>query len=291
LVKLYLDRKLSREEFHRKIFDGDLLLYRNSPGTIALCEYAKTLMHEAFGTKDPEMAQFDMDVEDFVPIVGALKSKFTNDEHTKKLIKNILIEYGCDINKTYFDVPRLRVVSHGGYLSAGVGYAYKAHRDTWYAAPHSQINWWMSVSPLEAPQVMTFYPKYWDQPCKNASAKFDYGEWCDVGRKVTMSQIKKDTRNHPIPLEELYDRDGLKIITDAAEPIVFSAAHLHATSPNDSGRTRFSIDWRTIDEEDIISNNAAKNIDDESRGTTISDFIRASDFTPISKELMDKCSD
>jgi hypothetical protein len=99
------------------------------------------MIEEAFAPNDPEHAQDGMPVEQFASIVGSLKSRFTNALGTKSLIRDLVEEYGCDPDATYFDVPRLRVVSHSGYLSAGVGYAYKAHRDMWYASPESQVNW------------------------------------------------------------------------------------------------------------------------------------------------------
>jgi len=286
LNDIYLKRKFTDFERREKIFDGNILFNDSTPNTIALCEYAKKLMNEAFNGQDPQKAQFNMKVEDFVSIVGPLKSKFTNDEHTKVLLRNVFSEYGCDLDKTYFDVPRLRVVTHGGYLEAGVGYAYKAHRDTWYGSPHSQVNWWMPVFDLELTQPMTLYTKFWDQPCKNSSAEFDYEEWCNVGRKMAMTQIKKDTRKHPIPLEELDSNDGIRVVTNSAEPVIFSSAHLHATTPNNSGVTRFSIDWRTFHYDDIISKRGAHNVDSKSSGSTLGECFLASDFSPIPKELI-----
>src|SRR5690606_24166935 len=128
---------------------------------------------EALGP-DPEKAQFSLDIDSFIRIVGPLKSRFTNDLTTKKLVKNILEDFGCDLDNTYFDVPRLRVVPHGDYLSSGVSYAYKAHRDTWYSSPACQVNWWMPVFDVTSSRAMSFFPEYWSRPLKNSSGGFDY---------------------------------------------------------------------------------------------------------------------
>ncbi len=93
-----------------------------------------------------------------------LKSKFTNDLATKKLVQEILADFGLDLDKTYFDVPRLRVVTSDKFLTSGVGYAYKAHRDTWYGSPASQINWWLPVFDLDVEQTLALYPSYWHNP-------------------------------------------------------------------------------------------------------------------------------
>jgi len=287
MVNIYLEQRVTDEKDARKrLYDGSIIVLSSTPSTIALCEYARKIIQNTFNCDDPQKAQFNMKVEDFVSITGPLKSKFTNDYHTKVLVKNILNEFGYDLNKTYFDVPRLRIATHGGYLSSGIGYAYKPHRDTWYSASHSQINWWMSIYQLEPDQSLVFYPTFWNRPVKNSSAEFDYDEWCKFGRKQAMSQIKADTRKHPLPLQELDEKDEIRIVSTAAQPILFSADHLHASSYNNSGLTRFSIDFRTVHHEDLISKRGSQNIDSSAKGTTLGDYILASDFSPISKELI-----
>jgi len=62
-----------------------------------------------------------------------------------------ITEFGCDLcdlDDTYLDMPRLRVVSSHGYLTTGMGYAHPPHRDTWYSAPMAQINWWLPTYDL-----------------------------------------------------------------------------------------------------------------------------------------------
>jgi hypothetical protein len=144
-----------------------------------------------------------MKVEDYVVIVAPLKTRFTNHERTKVLVKNLLTAFGCDTGKTHFDVPRLRVVTDGGYLSAGVGYACQAHRDTWYAEPNGQLNWWMPVYDLQPERAMALYPGYFRKPVQNSSNTFDYDEWCNVGRNQAVANVKVDTRNHPLPTQNI----------------------------------------------------------------------------------------
>ena len=59
--------------------------------------------------------------------------------------------------------------------------------------------------------------------------------------------------------------------------MLFSAQHLHSTVPNNSGRTRFSIDFRTVHEDDIRNPTGAKMVDAYCTGTTLRDFIRSTD--------------
>jgi hypothetical protein len=225
-----------------------------------------------------------MPVEQFVEIAGPLKTKFTNDARTKELMRAMLEEVGCDLDLTYFDVPRLRVVSAQGYLTSGVGYAYKPHRDTWYAAPNEQINWWFPVYALEPDQALVFHPEHWDVPLENSSASFNYEDWQKNGRTAATSQITKDTRNHPVPKASLRG-EGLRFVTEPGTMVAFSSAQLHATAPNTTNATRFSIDFRTVHLDDVRSARGAANIDSASTGSTIVDFISARDFTPVPSDV------
>ena len=65
---------------------------------------------EAFGSLDPVTAQYEMSVEKFVEIFAPLKPKFIHHAESKRLIKEMLIDFGCDPETTYLDVPRLRAV-------------------------------------------------------------------------------------------------------------------------------------------------------------------------------------
>jgi hypothetical protein len=281
MASIYVNHELEDQARRHLLFSGNLLLYTRRESTAALADYAIEIISKALEPHEPERAQFGLTVEQFISRVGPLKSRFTNDRRTKELVRNILESFECDLENTYFDVPRLRVVPHGDYLSSGVSYAYKAHRDIWYSSPTAQINWWMPVFSVTADRAMSIFPEYWSTPVKNSSIEFDYTEWCTVGRRLATSQVKEDTRKHPLPLEPVSLNSELRVAGTKGDLILFSASHLHATAPNQSGMTRFSIDFRSVNLRDIESGSGAPNIDALASGTTIGDFIRASDFSPM----------
>lgn len=185
-------------------------------------------------------------------------------------------------------MPRLRIAPHGGYLSAGVSYAYQAHRDTWYSSPHAQVNYWMPVFAVTPERAMSMFPDYWDRAVPNSSDGFDYDEWCRVGRQQATSQTTVDTRKHPLPLAAIETRSDTRFCGMPGDLLMFSSAHLHATAPNTSGRTRFSIDFRTLHLDDIAAGRGAPNVDSRARGTTLGDFLRAADFSRIDAALVDR---
>src|SRR5687768_2317791 len=135
MLKILFNPDVDDKRRRELVYDGSIVFYAASPASRALCEHARRMVREAFGDLDPEHAQERLPVEEFVKLVGPLKSRFTNDAETKRLLRAYLVEMGIDPQTTYFDVPRLRVSPHSDYLSAGVSYAYKPHRDIWYSSP------------------------------------------------------------------------------------------------------------------------------------------------------------
>jgi hypothetical protein len=51
-------------------------------------------------------------------------------------------------------------------------------------------------------------------------------------------------------------------------------AHFHQTRKNATGRTRFSLDFRTVDLADHEAGVGAPNVDNRSTGSTVRDYVR-----------------
>lgn len=282
---IFLNHQANADQRRNLIYEGNILLYTPSPAILALCNYAQELIQNTFDDKSPLTAQERFDVEEFVRRISVLKSEFTNGQKTKLLIRNILTEYGYALEETIFDLPRLRVVTYNNYLTAGVGYAYPAHRDTWYASPFCQENWWFPVYDLTLENALSFYPSYWNQTVENTSESFDYAQWQQKDRKEAVNLIQKDTRNHPLPQQLISSDAELTLVGQKGSVILFSAAHLHATKPNTAQETRFSLDFRTINLTDLNTGRGAHNIDTSAKGSTVNDFFRASDLVPFAETI------
>jgi len=288
---VYFDAKISDEERLKKLYQGELFVYSPCPSMVRFIEHARKMIELAFAPLDPRMAQFSMPVEEYVKICTPLKPGFIHHPDTKRLIQDILREYGCDMQKTFLDVPRLRMVTSDGYLTSGVGYAHHPHRDTWYSAPLSQINWWVPIYDIETSQSMAFHPHYWDRAIKNGSHTFNYYEWNAMGRKDASKHIKTDTRKQPKPEEPLELEPSLRLLPPAGGAILFSAAHLHSTVPNTSGKARYSIDFRTVHLDAVDSKIGAHNIDSHCTGTSLRDFMRGADLVRIEESVVSKYDD
>lgn len=282
---VFVDSALGDDARRESLYAGQLFVYTPVPGSKALVALARELIREAFGGRDPELAQYDMPVETYAAILVALKPKFIHHPRAKDAIQSILRDMGCDPAKTYFDVPRMRTATSENYLTSGIAYAFHPHRDTWYSAPFSQINWWLPIFDIQPSNAMAFHPRYWSQPVRNGSREYNYAEWNRTSRQEAAKHITSDTRKQPKAEEPLELDPQVRLLPPVGGMILFSGAHMHSTVPNDSGRTRFSIDFRTVHYDDVLAHRGAPNIDSECTGTTMQDYLRGTDLAHLTDEV------
>lgn len=273
------------DERRARLYSGQVLVYGASPESLALVQHARDLITEAFGTLDPQTAQSEMPVEEYAALLAELKPKFIHHAESKNLITRLLSYFGCDLDRTYFDVPRLRTSTSDGYLTSGISYAFHPHRDTWYSAPFSQLNWWMPIYPVVPENVMAFHPQHWSNPVRNGSRRYNYYEWNQTSRQTAAQHVTSDTRDQPKPEEPVELDPYVRVVPEVGGVMLFSGNQLHSTVPNTSGRTRFSIDFRTVNIDDVLTRNEAPNVDSECTGTSLRDFLRASDLERIPEDV------
>jgi hypothetical protein len=151
----------------------------------------------------------------------------------------------------------------------------------------TQLNHWMPVYPIEAGNAMAFHPRYFDQAIPNTSVGYNYYEWNTKYRASASSNVSADTRPLPGPVEEVDISDPLVFVPAVGGLIQFSGQHLHSSVPNRTGRTRMSIDFRTVHVGDIEAGRAAADVDVACTGSSIRDFIRAVDFAPMPDAIVE----
>jgi hypothetical protein len=288
---IYIDSPLDDAARREQLYNGQLMVYSATPSATALIEHARALCEEAFGDLHPTTAQYQMGVEEYAALLSDLKPRFIHHPTSKECIQGMMRELGCDADNTYFDVPRMRTSTSDNFLTSGIAYAFHPHRDTWYSAPMCQLNWWLPIYDVTPDNVMAFHPRYWSEPIKNSSSDYNYYEWNATARKDAAKFVKKDTRKQPKPQEEVELDPQVRVVTPPGGVLVFSAAQLHSSVPNTSGKTRFSIDFRTVNLEDVKSRNGAPNIDSECTGTTLRDYLRVTDLSHIPEDVVSMYDD
>src|SRR5688572_375567 len=117
---ILVDGKIDDAALRQHIYDGSLVILAPRPASRELGDFARAMIREAFGSDDPLVAQHHMTVEEYVSTVAPLKPRFTHHPRCKELLRDLIVDAGCEIGETYLDVPRLRMVTSDAYLTSGV---------------------------------------------------------------------------------------------------------------------------------------------------------------------------
>jgi hypothetical protein len=277
---------MNEEARRQELYRGSVFSHSPSESTLKLCRLAQELIEEAFHPLDPLTLHESLPAEKCAKTLAVLKPKFIHHTLSKMYIQEILREAGCDLDKTYFDVPRMRTAFPGDYLKSGIAYAFHPHRDTWYSAPFCQVNWWMPIYGLNSENCMSLHPHYFERSIRNGSSQYDYQKWNQDSRFNAAKHLRADTRVQP-HAEEPIDLDPqIRMVCQVGGAYLFSAAQLHSTVPNTSNVTRYSIDFRTVHLDDVLGQVGACNTDSACTGTTMGDYLRGADFTHLPEEAI-----
>ena len=284
---VYFDPTCDDDERRRRLFEGQLFIYSPRKSTLAFVEFTRKLVEAAFAPLDPRTAQYQMDVESYAKLLTKLKPSFIHHPESKQHIQAMLAEFGCDLTKTYFDVPKLRSSTSDGYLTTGIAYAWHPHRDTWYSAPACQINWWVPVYDITADNTMAFHPRYFREPVANTSSGYNYYLWNQQFRGAHVAELtKSDNRPLPKPKQDVEMHPQIRVVVPPGSMLMFSAQHLHSSVPNTSGVTRFSVDFRLVNTDDARERRGAPNVDAHCTGTTMRDYLRGTDLAHVPDDIV-----
>jgi hypothetical protein len=285
-MNIYVDSTASDDLRRKAIYDGSVFVHSPTENTLGLCRLAQEMIDEAFHPLDPLRVCESLSAERCAEILSVLKPKFIHHPKSKEYIRGILTESGCDLEKTYFDVPRMRTAFPGDYLKSGIAYAFHPHRDTWYSAPMCQINWWMPIYELNSENCMALHPHYFGRAIRNGSSQYDYQKWNQESRFNAAKHVKVDTRVQPHAEEPIELEPQMRMVCPVGGAYQFSAAHLHSTVPNTSPVVRYSIDFRTVHVDEVISHGGAFNADSACTGTTMGDYLRGNDLSHLPGEVI-----
>ena len=237
-----------------------------------------------FAPHDPEHAHEFYSDEEIAGLLGAWKPRFIHHDRSRELVRAILVEAGLPPSQTFFDVPKPRTSFPVGHINTGIAFAFPWHRDTWYAAPKQQLNWWLPVYDVRENNAMKFDLEHFAKAVPNDSSTFDYYQ-ANRDRLTAASQVKKDTRSRPRALDYV-SRGEIVVLPRPGSVLLFSGSSLHASIPNTSSLSRYSIDFRTIDRRDVESGAGAPLVDVECTGTALRDFVNIDTNERLPEDLV-----
>jgi ectoine hydroxylase-related dioxygenase (phytanoyl-CoA dioxygenase family) len=76
------------------------------------------------------------------------------------------------------------------------------------------------------------------------------------------------------------------MIVEPGDLLCFSGAHLHASVPNTSGVTRFSLEARTVNVDDVASRRGAPNLDGQAPRIPLDWFHHIEDEVPLPEVMV-----
>lgn len=285
-MNIFVDSRMSEKERRQELYHGSIFVDSSSASVLKLCRLAQELIEEAFCPLNPLKVYEGLPAQECAAILATLKPKFIHHPQSKEYIRAILTEAGCDLDKTYFDVPRMRTAFPGDYLKSGIAYAFHPHRDTWYSAPFCQVNWWMPIYDVNSENCMALHPHYFDRAIRNGSSEYNYQRWNHESRYDAAKHVQTDTRVQPHAVEPIDLDPEIRMVCQVGGAYLFSAAQLHSTVRNTSKVTRYSIDFRTVHLDDVLHRVGARNVDSACTGTTMGDYLRGTDFAHLPEEAI-----
>jgi hypothetical protein len=268
----------SNADFRQQIFNGTAFLTPPDAASLQFINLAGALARDVLKVEDIRNAHRELDAETFFERIGKLRRTIYLDKEYQSLAFDVLESCGVARDRCAFDPFRLRVVTPGGHLNQRAAPVYFPHRDTWYAHPQSLIVLWIPLHDLAAEETFVFYPDYFQREVPNNSEVFNYDDWIKDGPELRIGWQDRDSGIkgvYPRSAESFDAGKGLGFSTAAGEHLFFSGAHYHKTLPQDTAKTRYSLDIRFVHLDDVSAGAGAPNADNRSRGSTLKDYVRA----------------
>jgi len=285
IVYASAEPEISDHERRLAIFGGDFFVYGARETTLSLCDRARDVIEQMLGA-DPSLAQQRMSATEFSILFKGAVRNFSRRKTVINLVGAIVSDLGCDLARTFMTYPKLSAITGQGFLDEEVAGPRHPHRDTWYAASPSQLHWWVSLYDHDAVSSVAFHPRYWDWPVVNSSVEFDYDQWHED--KLTGTFPNQSPLAQPRPLETVVLSPEIRIASPAGGLMMFSAAQLRSIVPNDSLRTFFAVNFTTVNEADLLQGTGALNLDAQPRGSSLSNFVRCSDLSPMPPSVIER---
>ena len=268
-------------ERSRRLFAGELLCFPRSAAGEALLELTRQRLCEGLGDPRPSSAHRRLARADWLARIGALQRAFGADDEIRAVFRDALAAAGVDPARNAWDRCVLRAVPPGEMQRCARRGFVPPHRDTWGANLPAQINWWMPLYPLTAGRSLQIYPDYWGRPVANATAEWRYADYL-ASRRASDPDRRADYPAAPGVLASLRGARRRPVLLEPGQWLAFSSAHLHGSVANRSALTRFSVELRSLNLDDLTAGRRAADVDNAGRdGPHYEWFRRIADGAPL----------
>ena len=280
---IVLEHPLDERARGDRVFAGALLVFRGLSALRRLCSESDRLIRRVFEGLEPVSAQHALAREEFLARVARLTRLYRDDGEVRVLLRAALEEAGVSPERTYWDTLHLRLVPSGEGWSNRRTRRLPPHRDSWGSNLLCQVNWWTPLYPVSEGSTIAIYPRYWDRPVANTSAHWDYHAMRRARAQALAEGRSPDEAYPLLPLaaEPIPRKEAVPVVVEPGDFLCFSSAHLHGTMPNESQRTRFSVEVRTVSALDLAERRGAPNLDGRAPHAAYEWFARIADGAPL----------
>ncbi|HEU0034681.1 MAG TPA: hypothetical protein VFQ53_28850 [Kofleriaceae bacterium] len=262
----------------RAVYAGDVFLLPPTAASRHLVASARAALADALGCAPDAIRDAPQGLAnaELFARIGPLRKQLYLAPEFHAAVRDVIAACGLDPARIAFDPLRLRVVLHRGHDNPLARAVYHPHRDTWYAHPRALIAWWIPLDDLAPHETFEFYPERFAAPVANDSEIFDYGDWVRDGWELKIGWQKLAAgieAAYPHAAPDVDRGRAVGFACQTGDNLVFSGAQFHATLPQATGRTRFSLDFRIVDLDDHAAGLGAPDVDNRSRGSALRDYV------------------
>lgn len=273
-----LDVPVDVRAFHDAIYAGEILRFKNIEPIAQLVARLRELAIAATAPHDPITLHKTVDHPEAIELLDNYQQASLTDNDVVRSWHATLKTIGLRAQDTAVDrlLARVQTPRTSEETIDLVTAPLDTHRDTWASNLYEQVNWWAPVYDIDESATMELYPGLFETAVPNTSEDFDIVE-------LRREQINS-TKVVPRLLEPVTDESAFRVVLEPGDLLAFSGAHLHRSVPNNSDRTRYSLDTRTIHIPDSLDERGAPNVDGNAPWRTPGWFNRI-DGTPLHKIL------
>jgi len=254
------------------LFDGSMIVVRTLRPLETMVGRARQIVETVFETNDPVRAEAYLEPDQFTARAEAARKAIAKDREIDVAWCGVLQAMGFDLQGTYGDRMRLRIVPSRRQSHSKSAMPLAAHRDSWGACIMAQVNWWLPIYPISATRTMLVWPDLFRTSVANTSRDWNFSDVV-AARKAG----RKDYQLLPVTEGQPSIESGVPVLIEPGEMLVFSAAHLHGSVSDDSGLTRLGMDTRTFLRDDVDQARGAPNVDGQGQQIQWGWFKRMSD--------------
>jgi hypothetical protein len=244
---------LSQQALSEAIFSGRILYFEQlEPMGVVVAE-TQRLLRAAFDPHPPECAYGVLPPDEHEARFREAEQAFRSNATIKDYLYRALGAAGVHVSETFCDRLRVRASppQQGNAGRPFFSSSTPGHRDSWGSAILCQINWWFPVFPLERDRTLAIYPAHWATGVDNNAQGWD---WRRAGKDP-------NTPRAPGAVGHIDRSDEVRVVIAPGTLAAFSAAHLHAGVMNTTQLTRFSVETRTVNLDDLRAGRGAPNVD------------------------------